>query len=121
MQKILNNKWFFNITKIIGILLCIILLQFHNIWTNFYIILFAVFVLISHNPYTIKALSGPGNTKKNWINYIAQSPGFIAFFTTLLNLFKVNQDIIGDFKQAIIMGILIHLATMTANKNDNVK
>ena len=47
-----------------------------------------------------------------------KSPGLIAFFTTLLNLFKTNQDIAGDLKQAIIMGILIHLATLPSNRSN---
>ena len=117
MRKILKNVWFLNILKIIGILSCFYFWKASDLWVNIVLITCVSFILINHTPYRFKALSG---NKKKIGEYFAKSPGLIAFFTTLLNLFKVNQDIVGDFKQAIIMGILIHLSTMSVSEN-NIK
>ena len=121
MLKFLNKHkdLFFNILKITGILICLFCLNFHSIWINILIVIITGFIFINHRKTPFKALS---NIKPNFIDTLSKSPGLIAFFTTLLNLFKNNQDIASDFKQAIIMGILIHLATLNnLNNNGNHK
>ena len=116
MRKFLNNNnnIIFNILKITVIILCLSMLRFHNQYINIGILIFTVLLFLNHNKYPFRILS---TGKPNLPDSIAKSPGLIAFFSTLLSLFKTDQNIIGDFKQAIIMGILIHLATLPSNNN----
>ena len=122
MQKLLKkmfqffkNNWFLNCLKIIGILICFWFLKFNNIWIDSSILLFSGLLYLNYNSRRFQVLS---NVNLNFFNHLMKSPGLIAFFTTLLNLFKTNQDIAGDLKQAIIMGILIHLATLPSNRSN---